>query len=425
MKLMWKQTSRTPVVESVQDQTTQAEHLARIAGQDRLADPRTNPAVRAHADRLRDMQHRRALESEHSRALRRHRVDDRRSEHAEKALEAIHEAREVASPAKSVRVLHSRRSLYMGVSLLTSVALAGGSAMGLEQVASEYKHIPAGSGIIAEVGLTGLATLVILARSDLAQHDSSPSSKDWRNWALWALMVVPLAASMAANIHGGNFLGAVCAGGAAAFSLFSYIVGVLFADAAAAQARKVTGDKESELREIAIGDDLFALPSGHADGDHPEPMPKPMATYDLGHKPVTTSTPHPVTTDVPTGEQKTSDHTAPVTTAEHKPMTTPVATPEHNAEPTQTVATPESMATVPAVTTAKPTTTAAPVKKPAKRRTRDEIRTELQKALKDHYEDGGGEPQVKPLAERINVNRRIVRELLDEMNVRPMIRKAV
>ncbi|OLT12962.1 hypothetical protein BJF79_03415 [Actinomadura sp. CNU-125] len=61
----------------------------------------------------------------------------------------------------------------------------------------------------------------------------------------------------------------------------------------------------------------------------------------------------------------------------------------------------------------------------AKRRTRDQIRTELQKALKEHYDNGGGEPQVKPLAEAIRVNRRIVRELLDEMNVRPMVRKAV
>lgn len=260
MKLMWKRTA-APVVAAVQDQTTQAAELARIDGQDRLTDPRTNPAVRPHADRLRDEQHKLLLDAEHGRVRRRYRVEARRAGHAEKALEAIQEAREVSSPAKSVRVLHTRRNLYMWVSLATSLALAGGSAIGLEQVAGEYEHIPRGTGLVAEVGLTGLATVVILARSDLAQHsDTALRKSDWRNWALWALMVVPLAASMAANIHGGNFLGALCAGGAAAFSLFSYLVGVLFADAAKAQAEKVSGEEEISLRKVAIGDDLFSAP---------------------------------------------------------------------------------------------------------------------------------------------------------------------
>ena len=270
MKLMWKRTT-PPVVTAVQDQTTQAAELARIDGQDRLADPRTNPAVRPHAARLRDEQPKLLLDAEHGRVRRRHRVEARRAGHAEKALEAIQEAREVSSPAKSVRVLHTRRNLYMWVSLATSLALAAGSAVGLEEVAREYKHIPEGTGLVAEVGLTGLATMVILARSDLAQHGATLKWNDWRNWALWTLMVVPLAASMAANIHGGNFLGALCAGGAAAFSLFSYLVGVLFADAAKSQAEKVTGDEEVSLRKAAIGDDLFSVPVSDSSEENSEP----------------------------------------------------------------------------------------------------------------------------------------------------------
>lgn len=249
------------VVDTVNQQTTQAAELARIDGQDRLTDPRTNPAVRPHADRLRDAQHKRKLNAQDVRDRRRHRVEERHAGHAEKALEAIQEAREVSSPAKSVRVLHTRRNLYMWVSLVTSLALAAGSAVGLEEVAKDYEHIPEGTGLVAEVGLTGLATMVILARSDLAQHGATLKRTDWRNWALWVLMVVPLAASMAANIHGGNFIGALCAGGAAAFSLFSFLVGVLFADAAKAQAKLVTGDQEVSLRRIATGDDLFSAPT--------------------------------------------------------------------------------------------------------------------------------------------------------------------
>ncbi|MGI5422971.1 hypothetical protein [Actinomadura luteofluorescens] len=259
--LMWRRTGKPGVAEDVERRATEAAQLAKIPGQNRLTDPRTNPAVRPHADRLRDDQHRKALDYGHARTLRGLRVEDRRASHAEKALEAIQAAREASSPAKSVLFLHGRRNLYMQISLFTSVALAGGSAMGLEKLAENYKHIPQGSGIIAEVGLTGLATLVILARSDLAQHSTdSLKQTDWRNWALWVLMVLPLAASMAANVHGGNFLGAVCAAGAAAFSLFSYVVGVLFADAANGQAKKVTGDDEDALREIASGDALLAQP---------------------------------------------------------------------------------------------------------------------------------------------------------------------
>jgi hypothetical protein len=260
-KLMWRRSPGASIAEDVRARADEAAQLAKIPGQNRLTDPRTNPAVRPHADRLRDDEHRKALDYGHARTLRGLRVEDRRASHAEKALEAIQAAREASSPAKSVLFLHGRRNLYMQISLATSVALAGGSAMGLEKLAENYKHIPQGSGIISEVGLTGLATLVILARSDLAQHSTdSLKQTDWRNWALWVLMVVPLAASMAANIHGGNFLGALCAGGAAAFSLFSYVVGVLFADAAKGQAKKVTGDQEDKLREIASGEALLAQP---------------------------------------------------------------------------------------------------------------------------------------------------------------------
>lgn len=244
------------VVSAVQDQTTQAEHLARIPGQDRLTDPRTNPAVRPHADRLRDVQHRMALDAEHGRARRRHRVEDQRASHAEKSLEALQEAKEASSPARSVLALHASRTRYMRISLATSIVLAFGSARGLEQIASEYKNIPAGSGYIAEVGLTGLATIVILAKSDLVQH--AGKIKGWQNSAFWLLMVGPLLASMVANIHGGNVIGAICAAGAAAFSLFSYIVADAFSVSARGQAKNVTGDDEADLRKIAIGGDLFS-----------------------------------------------------------------------------------------------------------------------------------------------------------------------
>jgi hypothetical protein len=101
---------------------------------------------------------------------------------------------------------------------------------------------------------------VILAKSDLAQHGGRV--KGWQNAALWLLMVAPLAASMVANVHGGNAIGAICAAGAAAFAFFSYIVADTFAVSARGQAKSVTGDDEADLRKVAIGDDLFSARTG-------------------------------------------------------------------------------------------------------------------------------------------------------------------
>jgi hypothetical protein len=266
--LMWRRKAKPGVADGVARRADEAAQLAKIPGQHRLTDPRTNPAVREHADRLLNKEHEKTLTAAFTRKMRRHRVEERRASYAERALEAIQAAQESRSPAKSVLFLHARRKLYTRTSLVTSVGLAGGSAMGLEHLA-EAHNIPTGTGYIVEVGLTFLATIAIQARADLSQHRAIPEDatkheeqqkQDWRDSALWALMVLPLAASMAANIHGHNVLGALCAAGAAAFSLFSYIVSDLFAAAAKIQSKKVAHEDERELRDIASGDDLLAEP---------------------------------------------------------------------------------------------------------------------------------------------------------------------
>lgn len=432
MKLMWKHTT-PPVVESVQDQTTKAEHLARIPGQDRLTDPRTNPAVRALLDHLRNEQHRMQLEAEHGRAKRRHRVDDRHRAEAELTLHAILQAKQASSPARSVLALHRGRAWFMGASLTASVSLSVGSAFGVGHLADKL-GAPKVTGWVAEVGMVGLSTIVILYLAHLFRHGWVPSAL--HRMLLGFLAIGPLLGSVVANAFGAGPVGVACSVGAALFGVFSHLVSDNSAGALRKKADEVGMEDAQTLRATALGDDLFALPSGHANGDHTdsghtEPTPGPMATRDSDHAPVTTPVPSPVAspvaTVVPTGEHKPSGHPEPVTTPEHKAVTTRVATREHSGEPTKAVVTPKPMATAQAVTTPAPATTkaAAAPKKPAKRRTRDQIRAELQTALKEHYDNGGGEPQVKPLADKLNVNRRIVRELLDEMNVRPMIRKAV
>jgi hypothetical protein len=244
------------VVTSVQDQTQQAAELAAIAGQARLADPRTNPATRGHADQLRDAQHLKALDAEHTRLLRQHRVADRRAGEAERTLEAIALARRASSPARSVLALHVGKRRRLRVCLAASLALGVGSALGVE-AAAEALHAPWGSGYIAEVGLTGLATAAITYRAHLAEHRGEVNAGSWQSKTLWTAMTVPLLVSVACNLATLDVVGAFCAIFAAAWSLLACVVADRSSAAMQARAGEVSGEDELEIRQVAMGDDLF------------------------------------------------------------------------------------------------------------------------------------------------------------------------
>lgn len=242
------------VVTSVAEQTAAAEALARINGQERLADPATNPAVRAHADKLRDAEHRQELSARHSRMSRHLRVEDRRAENAEKALELIYSARRMNSPAESVLALHKGRRLFLGVAQAASLALSVGSATGPAAIATKY-HTWSGVGYIAEIGLTGLTTMAVLYRAHISTHGGYRASdrRDWRTAVIWLLMILPLTASIVANAVTHGAVGVFCSVGAAAFSLFSYVISDLSSDALARRAAEVTGADEALLRAVATG----------------------------------------------------------------------------------------------------------------------------------------------------------------------------
>src|SRR5690606_6722131 len=126
-----------------------------------------------------------------------------------------------------------------------------------------------GTGYVAEVGLTGLSTAAILYRAHLAEHRGE-LGRGWQARALWALMIVPLAASITANLTTGNALGAACAVGAAAFALLAIVVADRSAAAMQARAAEVDAADEAELQRVAMGEDLFAPVDdgdGQEDGD--------------------------------------------------------------------------------------------------------------------------------------------------------------
>jgi hypothetical protein len=257
----------TGVVASVQEQTRQATELAQIAGQARLLDPRLNPAVRERADRLRNDQQRRKLDAEHARDLRRLRVADSRAADAEETLQAIQLAKQASSPARSVLALHRGKRRYLRLTMAASVALSAGSAMGVEAAASQL-GAPTGTGYVAEIGLTGLATAVVLYISHLTEHGGRLDRDTWQGKVLIALMVVPLLVSVAANLGTVNIIGALCAVGAVSFSALSYIVAEQSSTVMQERAAEVTDTDADELHRTAMGDELLTTVVAEPHTDH-------------------------------------------------------------------------------------------------------------------------------------------------------------
>ncbi|MBB4929194.1 hypothetical protein F4561_005604 [Lipingzhangella halophila] len=276
---MFRRRREPSVVTDVAAQTQQAAALAATEYQDLLADPRTNPAVRAHHDTLRDAQQRDELEAAHRRAVRRGRVADRRAAHAERTLEAIAAARESISPARAVTTLQQGRRRFLGGALAASVALSAGSAMGLAAV-SVHTGGPALAGYLAEVCLTVMTTVAILYRSHIDQASAAEENADaptwegWRHRVLLALVVAPLATSIVANLAGWvagaavSPINALCALGAGAAGAFAFLVSDVSSRAVRTNAAAVNDSDEDELRQVATEGDPFA--DEHAQASSPE-----------------------------------------------------------------------------------------------------------------------------------------------------------
>jgi hypothetical protein len=125
------------------------------------------------------------------------------------------------------------------------------------EAAAQAWGAPDGVGYLAEVGMTGLATTVILYRSHLTQHRGKVAG--WQNKVLWALMLAPLLGSIVASTTGSGPVGAACSIGAAAFALLAYVVADRSSAAMRDAASLVDQADETELRAQAAGEDLFTL----------------------------------------------------------------------------------------------------------------------------------------------------------------------
>lgn len=252
---MTRKTRKTDasVVDTLKEQVRQAKALESISDQALLSDPRLNPATRGVADRLQAERLRASLDAEHRRKLRVLREQDAREAERLRAAEAVVSARAATDPAVTLLEVSRLRSRVVRWSLVASVALSVGSAMGMEAALhGGVEGAPVGVGYLAELAGTVLATVAILWRGALARARAHVTQAAHR--AFLAMIVVPLAVSAVGSTVGSGPVGAVCSLGAAAFSVLAYLVNTSSATAVQTLLRRMnptpadtTAEDDSDL----------------------------------------------------------------------------------------------------------------------------------------------------------------------------------
>lgn len=215
--------SDVSVVDQLKEQVQQAKALESISDQALLSDPRLNPVTRLEADRLEAERLRASLDADHRRRLRVLREQDAREAERLRAAEAVVSARAATDPAVTLLEVSRLRSRVVFWSLVASMALSVGSAMGMEAALhGGVDDAPVGVGYLAELAGTVLATVAILWRGALARARAHVTTTAHR--ALLAMIVVPLTVSTVGSTIGSGPVGAICSLGAAAFSVLAYLV---------------------------------------------------------------------------------------------------------------------------------------------------------------------------------------------------------
>ena len=243
MNLRKKNTEVTAdVVADLKKRTQQAQALYSIPRQELLADARLNPETRALADDLTARQLRTGLELEHKRQLRRERERDRVEERAARRAAAIDDARDAHSNESIALDMTTSRTRFTLGALGASIVCSVGSAMGVEAaVQAAYPDAFTGVGYLAEVGMTGMATMAIAWRGGLARSRALIAGLPVP--VLNAMIAVPLIASVVASTAGSGPVGAVCSIAAALFAWMAYLVSVTGSEAIAQAVGRMDADQ--------------------------------------------------------------------------------------------------------------------------------------------------------------------------------------
>ncbi|CAL9625300.1 hypothetical protein SUDANB121_05964 (plasmid) [Nocardiopsis dassonvillei] len=207
--------------EQIQKTVQDAKTLASIPDQKLLEDPALNPATRARYDELTAQRLQAELDLIHRRKLRDAEEADRREAERAEVEKIIAAARRATSPARTILDMTRHQKTFGRVTLAASLALSVGSAMGLAALVAANGG-PEPVGYLAEVGLTGLSTTVIVWRGILARAGTVLDDSTKRLFLV--LMVAPLLVSIVGSWLGTGPVGAACSIGSALFAGLAYLI---------------------------------------------------------------------------------------------------------------------------------------------------------------------------------------------------------
>lgn len=231
--------------EQIQRTVQAAKALESIPGQELLEDPALNPATRAKYDALTAERLEASLQADHRRKLAEAKEQARLAEEAAEVAEIIDRARRATSPARTIIEMSRHQRTFGRISLTASLLLSVGSAIGLG-VLVEAQGGPTPVGWVAEVGLTGLSTAVIVWRGLLARAGTKVDARTGRLFL--ALMVLPLLISIVGSWLGTGPVGAACSVGSALFAGLTYLINTSASDAIKQSIIKIDKQKAASER---------------------------------------------------------------------------------------------------------------------------------------------------------------------------------
>lgn len=251
----------------VQKAVQAAKTLASIPGQELLEEAAHNPATRPKYDTLTARRLERELELTHKRRLRAAEEADRKEGETAEIDRAIAAARKATSPARTVLDMTRHQRTFGRVVLTASLALSIGSAMGMaELVAGMDGPVPV--GYLAEVGLTGLSTTVIIWRGILARAGAEVEDTTQKLFAF--LVAVPLLVSIVGSSIGSGPVGAACSIGSALFAGLAYLINT----SAAATIGQAIAKIDAATKKNGKKEEGVAAPAATPDGPLPRRRPR-------------------------------------------------------------------------------------------------------------------------------------------------------
>lgn len=254
----------------VQKAVQAAKTLASIPGQELLEDAAHNPSTRAKYDTLTAQRLERELELTHKRRLRAAEEADRKEGETAEIDRAIAAARKATSPARTVLDMTRHQRTFGRVVLTASLALSVGSAMGMAALVDSMDG-PVPVGYLAEVGLTGLSTTVIIWRGILARAGAEIEDTTQKLFAF--LVAVPLLVSIVGSSIGSGPVGAACSIGSALFAGLAYLINTSAAATIGQAIAKIDAATKKNGKKEEV-----ATPAATPDGPLPRRRPRTEET---------------------------------------------------------------------------------------------------------------------------------------------------